>query len=335
MLLRFLLLFACSWAAIVLIQYFYSTIVMFTAAAMLAALLNYPVGWLSRYIPRGAAVAIVFLSSLFLLVSLVFFLGLEALNQGQGLVAQISTALQNQELLPLQDLLTKINFERIIETLRTSLVSGLGLVSTIFSSVFSLVFLAVISLYMLIDGENLWKMALRLIPRQHRDRLGATLQHTFLTFIRGQVSLMLILSGLSFIVFSFLGIKYALILALIIGILDAIPGIGATLGVLTTALLILASQGWMVALQAVIASVLLQQLQDNFIQPKLMGGELEINPVILFLALFIGERIAGLLGVFLAIPIAGVIAAYLKMEEPEPDSAAPSHTPPGNGNQAG
>jgi predicted PurR-regulated permease PerM len=128
---------------------------------------------------------------------------------------------------------------------------------------------------------------------------------------------MLFLSGLSYIAFVLLQVNYALLLAIIVGILDAIPGIGATLGVIVVTLLVFASQGGGVALKVVIASVLLQQIQDNLIHPKVMGNALKLNPVLLFLALFLGERVAGLLGVFLAIPIAGMVAAWLRSVQAE------------------
>ena len=101
------------------------------------------------------------------------------------------------------------------------------------------------------------------------------------------------------------------------GILDAIPGIGATLGVLIVTLLVFTSQGTAIAVKVVIVSVILQQIQDNLIRPKVMGNALELNPVILFLALFIGEQVAGLLGVFLSIPIAGMIAIWMGLLQEE------------------
>jgi predicted PurR-regulated permease PerM len=104
---------------------------------------------------------------------------------------------------------------------------------------------------------------------------------------------------------------------LIIGVLDAIPGIGATLGVLIVTLLVFTSQGTAIAIKVVIACIILQQIQDNIIRPKVMGNALELNPVVLFLALFIGERVAGLLGVFLSIPIAGMIAIWMRSLQEE------------------
>ena len=311
-LLHYLLLFGCGWVTVLLINYFYGTIALFTAAAIFAALLNYPVDWLSRSMPRGLAIAITFIGAVALLLGLIMLVGLEVVNQGQGLLTQLRNTLNQPNFLPFRDFLNQLDISRFIGTLQTGLASGLGVVQTIFSSVFTGIFGAVISLYMLIHGEKLWQLFLRLVPVASRDRFAQTFRHSFLGFLRGQLLLMLFLSSATFILFSLLGINYALILAVIIGILDAIPGIGATLGVLVVTLLVFASQGGAIALKAVITCVILQQLQDNFVHPKVMGDALELNPVLLFLALFVGERVAGLLGVFLAIPIAGMIAAWMR-----------------------
>ena len=103
-----------------------------------------------------------------------------------------------------------------------------------------------------------------------------------------------------------------------IGIIDAIPGIGATLGVIVVTFLVFISQGGAIALKVLAVSIVLIQIQDNYVRPKVMGDALELNPVILFLALFIGERVAGLLGVFLSIPIAGMIALWMQSEPEKP-----------------
>jgi len=314
---RYLLLFASAWVTILLINYFYNTIALFTAAAIFAALLNYPVVWLSRYIPRGLAIAITFMVALALMLALVTGIGLQAVSQGQGLVSHLKDALKQQDLLPYQDFLERLDIGKVIDKLQTGLASGLGILQGIFSSVFAGIFGAVISLYMLIDGDKLWQSCLKLIPLASRDRFAQTFRQSFLGFIRGQIVLMVFLSIASFIVFTVLGVNYSLIFALIVGILDAIPGIGATLGVLIVTLLVFTSQGTAIAVKVVIVSVILQQIQDNLVRPKVMGNALELNPVVLFLALFIGEQVAGLLGVFLSIPIAGMIAIWMRSLQQE------------------
>lgn len=313
-LVRFLLLFGCGWALIQFINYFYSVLALFTAAAVLAALLNYPVHRLSRYLPRGWAIAIVFLAAVSLTLGFITLLGLEIISQGQGLVNSITDALQNSNL-PFRAFLEDINFERIIAVLQSGLGTGLGIASGLFANTFTVIFVLVITVYMLIDGEKMWHFCLKLVPLKERDRFKVAFQRSFLGFFRAQILLVLFLSTLSFIVYSLLGIKFALILAVVVGILDAIPGIGATLGILIVTVLVFASQGFEMALKIVISSVILQQIQDNLIHPKLMGKALDINPIAIFFAIFVGEKIAGLLGIFLSIPITAMIVSWLKSQD--------------------
>lgn len=314
-LVRYLLLFVCGWSLVVLINFFYDTIALFSAAGIFAALLNYPISWLSRYVPRWLAITLTFLGAIAILLGLVTFVGLQVLNQGQGLLTQLADALTKQNPLPFKDLLNQLELNRIFSTLQMGLATGLGVVKSLFSSIFVAIFGIVICLYMVIDGEKLWKMSLKLIPVASRDRFATIFQQSFLGFIRGTLFLMLYLSVSTLLLFSLVGIQYSLILAVIVGLLDAIPGIGAVLGMFVATILVFASQGSTFALIAFAISLLLEQIQENYVRPKVMKDALELNPVLLFLALFIGQRIAGLLGIFLAVPIAGMIAAWMKAAE--------------------
>ncbi|MFM7450491.1 MAG: AI-2E family transporter [Leptolyngbyaceae cyanobacterium] len=311
--LRFLLLFACGWAIVQLIAYFYTIIAIFTIAAILAILMDYPTRFLARFMPRGLAMALTILVMLGLTIAFVSLLGLQILTQGQGLLSSISTTLQTNDL-PFHKLLDQLNIEQVARVLQNSLGTGLGVLGGLFSNTFTAIFTFVIAIYMLVDGRKIWSACLNLLPVGIRERFDYEVQKNFLGFLRAQASIVVFLTIASFIVYSLLQVKYALILALVIGVLDAIPGIGATLAVVIVTLLVFLAQGQWMALKVLIASLILQQIQDNLINPKLMGKTLEINPVLLFFSLFIGERIAGLLGVFLAIPIAGIVVSWYKSQ---------------------
>ena len=321
-LIRFLLLLACGWAIVQIIGYFYNVIALFTTAAILAVLMDYPVRWLTRYLPRGLAIAITVLSVLAIAIAFVILIGYQILTQGSSLLENLTATLQNDNL-PFREYLEQINLDQIAEVLRSSLSTGLGLAGGLFSNTFTAIFLLVIATYMLIDGQKIWSACLKLLPDDPgnsdglspRNRFDRSIKKNFLGFLRAQVTLVIFLSSVSFLVFSLLGVNFSLILAIIVGVLDAIPGIGATLGVIVVAVLVFLTQGHWMALKVIIASVILQQIQDNYVHPKVMGRALEINPVLLFLALFIGERVAGLLGVFLAIPITGMIVSWVKHED--------------------
>ncbi len=321
-LIRYLLLVACVGVTVLIFDYFSGTIAVFTAAAIVAALLNIPVAWLSRYVPRGWSIAVVSLSALLLLVGFVTGIGLQVLNQGQGLLLDLQSTMKQQDLTPLHNYLETYGFDRITTLLQEGLLTGLGLLQSVFSGVFTGIFGAVISLYMLIDGEKLWRGFLRLIPETHRERFALTFLQSVLGFIRGQLLLMVFLTVSTALIFPLLGVKYSLILAVIVGVLDVIPGIGATLGIVLISAMVFASQGGEIGLRALIASLLLGQIQDNIVRPRVMGRAMDLNPVLLFLSLFIGQRVAGLLGVFLAIPIAGMIALWIHTERQQQEAIA-------------
>ncbi|MBF2028698.1 MAG: AI-2E family transporter [Oscillatoriales cyanobacterium C42_A2020_001] len=326
-LIRFLLFFACGWVVVQVIAYFYGVIAMFVTAAILAILMDYPVRKLTRYVPREIAITLVVFGTVAIALLFVSVLGFQILTQGRSLLDNISTTLQSSNL-PFREYLQQINFGQIADVLRTSLSTGLGVLGGVFSNTFTAIFLLVIAIYMLVDGRKIWNACLKLIPDDVRDRFDANVQRNFLGFLRAQITLVIFLSTASFVVFTLLGVQFSLVLAIVVGVLDAIPGIGATLGVLIVTTLVFLTQGQWMALKVVVASVILQQIQDNYVHPKVMGKALEINPVLLFFALFVGERIAGLLGIFLAIPIAGMIISWMRSEEEvSPELLPPAISP--------
>jgi len=314
-LLRFLLLLACGWGLVKVIDYFRAVLTLFIAAAMLAVLLDLPVRRLVRLgCGRGLAILLTVLGAIGVASLFVRVLGIQLISQCSILLNDLVLAFQRPDL-PFHSFLKTIGPSQLIELLRASLGTGLGVVGGAFTSVFGGVFLVVIVIYMLLDNGATWKQLLRLVPNDVRGRFDRSVQKNLLGFLRGQITLVIFLSLASLLVFALLGVKFALVLAIVVGVLDAIPGIGATLGVIVAGTLVFLTQGQWLALQVVIASVVLQQIQDNLIHPRVMGRALEIQPVVLFFALFVGERLAGLLGVFLAIPVAGMILGWGKDEE--------------------
>lgn len=327
-LIRFLLLFASGWAFIQILDYFETVVVIFTVAAIVAFLLSYPVGWLRRFLPHSLAVVLVFLLGMVLLASLAITVGLALFSQGQQLIQ--SSILFLNSLLPLiqriEEFLRVRNIQvdlyAIEEQMRSQLVAWFGTgisysmetAKGFFSNVFIFVFIAAITFFMLLDGERIWNFILKLIPKHSQSRFDQLIRRSFLGFFRGQIIITLFLISSTFIVFLILNVPFPLLLSLVAGIFDIIPGIGATLGVITVFFIVLSQSYWL-AFHVLIACIILQQIQDNLIAPRVMQNALKINPVVVFFALLLGARIAGLLGVFISIPIAGVIVSLFEIEE--------------------
>jgi len=323
-LVRFLLFFASGWALVQLLAYFETVIVVFTFAAILAFLLSYPVQWLRRFLPHGLAVVLIFLLSLVILGGLIITVGLAVLSQGQQLLDSVTaflnslTPLVEQLELFLRSRNLPVNLNTIQEQVRnqalTGIVSSIFIVQSILTNLVTFIFIAVVAFFMLLDGKRLWNLMLKLIPWQARIRFTVVMKRKFLGFFRGQLTLALFLTTSTFITFLILQVPFPLVLSVIVAALDLIPGIGATLGVSVIFLLVL-SQNVLLAVKVLVACIVLQQIQDNLIAPRVMQGALNLNPVVVFFALLIGARIAGLLGIFIAIPIAGVVVTLFEIDE--------------------
>ncbi|WNZ44223.1 AI-2E family transporter [Leptolyngbya boryana CZ1] len=323
-LIRYVLLFALAWAVVQVLAYFETVIIIFVFAAIFAFLLNFPVRWASRIMPRGVATVLVFLLSLLLISGIVVTLGIAAFSQAQQLVEQAPQLLNSvTELLGnLQSLLQRwnlnVDFSELEGQLRNGALSTLGLgfttVQNVLANALDLIVIAVVAFFMLLDGKRLWDLILRIFPRGMRDRITIAVRKNFLGFFWGRFLLSVFFGISVYIVFILLGVPYALGLAAIAGVFDLIPGIGATLGITLISLIIL-PQGIGLALTVLVSCILLQQVEENILMPRIMQGSINMNPVVMFFALLVGARVAGLVGVFLSIPIAGVLISLFEVEE--------------------
>ncbi|WP_333452705.1 AI-2E family transporter [Microcoleus sp. herbarium5] len=307
-----------------MLAYFETVLIVFIFAAILAFLLNYPVKFVSRFIPRWVAVVLVFLLALLILGGLMATLGLAIISQAQQLLQQAPQFLESAIALleTLQSFLQKRNITVDFSTFETQLrEQALGIIGMGFSTLqnvllnlLDVIVIAVVGFFMLLDGKRLWNLIVRLFPASLRDDLTRAIQNNFLGFFWGRLLLSIFLGISTFLVFILLDIPYALVMAAVAGAFDLIPGIGATIGISLICLIIL-PQGILLSLKVLVGCIVLQQVEENLLMPRIMQGSININPVIMFFALLVGARVAGLVGVFLSLPIAGVIIGLLDIDE--------------------
>jgi predicted PurR-regulated permease PerM len=130
-------------------------------------------------------------------------------------------------------------------------------------------------------------------------------------------------------------VPFALLFALLIGAAELIPFIGATLGIGIVTILVL-FQNWWLALQVAMSALLMQQIKDNVLAPRIMGNFTGLNPIWILIALLMGAEIAGLLGVIVSVPIAGTIKGTidairsLKQQGVVPTVTIPQDSPRGS-----
>ncbi len=315
------------WLLSVVFHYFEQLVTILTIAAILAFLLNYPVRLFERArITRPQAVSLVLLATLALFVILGVTLVPVVINQTLELLTkEIPTWLQtSQDNLQRFDIWAKTRHLPLALTGFTSQINAqiYNLVQHLagqavefalgtLTGLLNVVLVIVLAFYMLLYGERMWQGLINLLPAQIGLSLSASLRLNFQNFFISQLLLGLFMVITLTPIFLVLKVPFALLFALLIGIGELIPFIGATLGIGLVTILVL-FQNWLLAVQVAIASVIMQQIKDNVIAPRLMSGFIGLNPIWIFIALLMGAEIAGILGVIVAVPVAGTIKGTIE-----------------------
>ncbi len=314
-------------------------------AAILAFLLNYPVKFFERaQITRTQAVIIVLLATLTLLVILGLTLVPLVIDQTIQLLNKIPDwlsasqanleqfeKLAKQRRLPLDLRVVSNQINANIQNLVQQLASGaVGFAGTLLSGLLNIVLVVVLAFYMLLYGDRVWYGLVNLLPSNIRVPLTRSLQLNFQNFFLSQLLLGLFMMVTLTPIFLVLKVPFALLFAILIGLSELIPFIGATLGIGLVTILVLL-QNWWLAVQVALAAVLMQQLKDNLLAPRLLGEFIGLNPIWIFVAILMGFEIAGLLGTLVAVPIAGTIkGTFDAIKNGKPENFVSTVTVPHN-----
>jgi len=190
-----------------------------------------------------------------------------------------------------------------------------GSVIGILGAIANFVLVPVLAFYQLVHFHQIRPRLEGLVPRRHQDRVHALVGEVDVAlagFVRGQLTVALVLGVLLAIGLSIVGIDGALVIGLLTGLLNMIPFIGTAIGV-TLSLLMAIGQlsGWGPILGVVIVFVITQTLEGNVITPRLVGKSVGLPPVVVILAVLAGGEILGFTGLLLAVPLAAVMKVLL------------------------
>jgi predicted PurR-regulated permease PerM len=311
------------WVLGQVFKYFEGLITFTILSIILALILDYLVRLFERlHLTRTQAVLLVLCLFLVLLIILGFTLIPIVIEQATQLIQGIPGLLEagdrninwlqsfiNQHNLPfdLNQISSQINnqIQVILADLPELAINTVG-------QIFATILLIVLAFYMLLYGERCWKGLINLLPTKLGNALSTSLKQQFHQFFLSQLLLALVMVLFLIPTFLILQIKFALLFVLVIGLFEVVPLFGATIGISLVTFLVLGLQGFLPALQVVIASVFFQQITDNIIAPRIRGDFTGLNPIWIIIALLIGGRVAGFIGVVLAMPIAATIKSTIE-----------------------
>ena len=163
--------------------------------------------------------------------------------------------------------------------------------------------------YWTIDGELGAQVLSRLVPLDRRDEARsfiATAESRLGAYVRAQGATCLAVGLMAFTAYSIIGVPNALVFALFVGVMELIPVLGPTLG-FTPAVLVMLAIDPATALWVLLAAVTIQLIEAYFLFPRFMGKSAGVHPLTCILALVAFGSLLGLIGFFLAIPMAGVL----------------------------
>jgi predicted PurR-regulated permease PerM len=293
-------------------------------AIIIAATIEPMVDWMNRKkIPRALAVLIIYIILFSIIGAAFYFLIPPLFAQLKDLASNLPAyseritgffkGLQSYG----QSYNVSFSEQNIIQNISDNLgKSSLAIFSTtvgVFSGLISVVVVLSLIFYMSVKKEGLNSFVVAILPsRFEKYSISAAQRIKFKMgrWVQGQLFSMLMIAILDFIVLYFLGVPYALILAILGGLLEIVPYVGPVISAFPAVLsgfLVSPTIGFLV----MAGYIIIHQIEGHIIIPNVMKKAVGLNPIIVILAILIGAKISGVVGAILSVPIATAVSVFV------------------------
>lgn len=301
----------------------------------LAIVLSFPVRALSRVMPRGLAILITFLALIGLVVLALVFLVPSLLRQLGNFILIVPTIANdvNRFLLDLiqplrerdvllipserfMESLVRDLFERAQQVIQGILGGLVGFISGAFNFGIALFGILFVAIYLLVDVRKVKAAYLKAAPVHYRrdarelwDAFGFSLSR----YLGGLLLVVVVQGVLATLALQTLGVPYAILLGVWVSMTAIIPYLGPFLGGIPAVIVALTfgsstfESNTTTAVLTVIAYVLIQQFEGNFLTPRVQGQALHVHPIFVLLAVIGGGQLAGLAGIIFAVPTLAIL----------------------------
>lgn len=205
-----------------------------------------------------------------------------------------------------------------------SLAQAWQFVSPVVNTVLGIAAVFILAFYWTLESERNKQALLLLLPMEKRSgarEVVQTIEQKVGSFIAGQALLVLVIGVLSLIAYVIIGLPYALALAFFAALMEAVPVVGPFLGAAAAVLVAFAVDPTKV-IWVVIASLVIQQLENTLLVPRIMNRTVGVNPLVTLLALIALGSLFGIVGALVAIPIAAIIQLLVDRYVLTPDFSA-------------
>ena len=292
-----------------------SIIFLFFLCFIFMEILNRPITWLeNRKIPRPLAIIIIYTIILAILSFALAGIVPILIEQTTGLITALPGILKDTHFLGVSAIDWTSQF-KILQNLPQNIAKT---AVSIFSNIFQAFIFFVITFYLLLERKNFDKYSFSFFGKLGKDKaltIISNLEKRLGAWLGAEIVLMTLIGFLSYLGYLFLGLNYAVPLAIIAGLLEIIPNIGPTISTALAAIVGL-TMSPLTGILAIVWGIIVQQLENNLIVPKIMKQSVGLNPLTTILLLLIGAKLAGIGGAVLALPIYLTIESIFKVISP-------------------
>lgn len=317
-----------AWAAVVVLvlwaaSHIVRSLLLLAIAGLLAFALAPMVRILQRFLPRIVAVLLVYIVVLGGISVLLYLIVSTAVEQTVTLSGQVKTFVTpgpNQEPAPLVTTLNRFGIsQEQIKVAQNQIgvqaeefaKNSVPLLTGVIESIIDIIIVAVMSIYLLLDGSRSANWLRRNSPRiAQANFLLDTLQRVVGGYIRGQFIMALLVGLLVGVGMYLFGLPYAVFLGALAFAMAFIPVLGTIISGVFCVLIGL-TQGWLIALGVLIYYIVVHIIEGDLVGPRIVGQAVGLHPVVSLFALVAGAELFGIWGALFASPLAGIIQAIL------------------------
>jgi predicted PurR-regulated permease PerM len=296
-------------------------------AAFFAVALHPAVSWVERVIPwcrRWLATLVVFLLALIVIGGLITLFVVPLAREGAQLADNLPTIIADVRAGrgPIGGLAQRFHALDYLQSHSEQIkgyASGLGaptlaVLRGAATTVAGVVTIFVLAYLMVLEAPRMLEGFLARFESRRAERIrrvGQDCARTVTGYITGNLLISLICGLLTFAVLAVLGVKFAGLIALFVGLADLIPLVGATLGAVVATVAAF-TESTTAGIVVIVFFVIYQQLENHLLQPIVFARTVQLNPLTVLLAILIGVELAGILGALLAIPVAGILQIVIR-----------------------
>lgn len=340
-----------AWLAVIvivgwLLGHFVKTILTIVLAGIVAFALTPLVRWLANYVPRSAAIVLAYVVGFSVILGLLGFVILTASAQVTTLVQHLPQ--YSKDAHTLQPQIVKllkpfgVNNANYVhaETQLTSYLQSVGtrvaaqsvdIATTVLGTVIDIVLVLILSVYFTANGPKLSGWLRRQTPlsqRRHMELLIAIVNQVVGGYIRGQLTLSLLIGFLVGAGMLVLHVPYAVLLGVLAFFMEFIPVIGVLISG-SVCVIIALFQGWLLAVIVLAYFVVVHVIEGDVVGPRIVGHAVGIHPATALIALVAGTELFGIWGALFGAPLAGLIqtiasAAYHELRGADPKAVLES-----------